>query len=112
MFSPAAAHPRSRRDAPAMNRSQFSPALLAASLVFECAYPGGVDEGGARHQQIATQAAVETYLDTRVHAHVFSDPGHADRRWEVIPGGDRAALIEDTQPAFVWAPTLFLERPR
>ncbi len=42
----------------------------------------------------------------------FANLGTADKQWVVIAGGDHAALMEDTQPAFVAAIVAFLERPR
>ncbi len=42
----------------------------------------------------------------------FTNLGTADRQWVVIKGGDHAALMEDTQAAFVSAMTAFLDRPR
>jgi pimeloyl-ACP methyl ester carboxylesterase len=45
-------------------------------------------------------------------ARLFTHLGNPDRRWIILPGGDHAALVEDTQPAFVAAIVAFLERPR
>jgi len=45
-------------------------------------------------------------------ARLFTRLGTADREWRVLAGGDHAALIEDTQPAFVAAVCEFIERPR
>lgn len=43
---------------------------------------------------------------------VFTALGNADRQWVILAGGDHAALIEDTAPAFVAAVLNFVERPR
>jgi pimeloyl-ACP methyl ester carboxylesterase len=45
-------------------------------------------------------------------ARLFTQLGNPDRRWTILPGGDHAALVEDTQPAFIAAIVAFLERPR
>jgi pimeloyl-ACP methyl ester carboxylesterase len=45
-------------------------------------------------------------------ARVFSALGSPDRQWVILAGGDHAALIEDTEPAFVAAIVNFIERPR
>lgn len=37
--------------------------------------------------------------------------GSPDRQWVILAGGDHAALIEDTAPAFVTAVVDFMERP-
>lgn len=42
----------------------------------------------------------------------YTNLGTADRQWVTIQGGDHAALMEDTQPAFVAAMAAFLDRPR
>jgi pimeloyl-ACP methyl ester carboxylesterase len=51
-----------------------------------------------------------TPLDAQ--ARVFTTLGHPDRQWSILAGGDHAALIEDTAPAFVAAIVAFIERPR
>jgi pimeloyl-ACP methyl ester carboxylesterase len=45
-------------------------------------------------------------------ARLFVGLGTHDKQWVVLPGGDHAALIEDTHPAFIAAIVSFLERPR
>lgn len=45
-------------------------------------------------------------------ARLFTRLGTSDRQWIVLAGGDHAALVEDTQPAFVAAIVNFIERPR
>lgn len=42
---------------------------------------------------------------------LFTQLGTADKQWIVLPGGDHAALIEDTLPAFIAAIVAFVERP-
>jgi pimeloyl-ACP methyl ester carboxylesterase len=42
---------------------------------------------------------------------LFTRLGTPDRQWVVLPGGDHAALIEDTHPAFVAAIVAFVSRP-
>jgi pimeloyl-ACP methyl ester carboxylesterase len=44
-------------------------------------------------------------------SHLFTKLGTADRQWVVLPGADHAALIENSQPAFIAAIVAFLERP-
>lgn len=43
-------------------------------------------------------------------ARLFTQLGNPDRRWIILAGGDHAALVEDTQPAFIAAIVSFLER--
>ncbi|MFQ5743650.1 MAG: alpha/beta hydrolase [Acidobacteriota bacterium] len=58
------------------------------------------------------QGEHDPYAKTDAHARFFARLGTSDRQWVVIPGGDHAALLEDTMPAFVAAMVGFLERPR
>jgi pimeloyl-ACP methyl ester carboxylesterase len=41
----------------------------------------------------------------------FAQFGSPDRQWIILAGGDHAALLEKTLPAFVAAITNFIERP-
>lgn len=43
-------------------------------------------------------------------ARLFTRLRTADRQWVVLPGGDHAALIEDTHPAFIAAIDSFIHR--
>lgn len=45
-------------------------------------------------------------------AKVFARLGSPDRQWVILAGGDHAALLEDTLPAFIAAIVNFIERPR
>jgi pimeloyl-ACP methyl ester carboxylesterase len=45
-------------------------------------------------------------------ARLFTQLGNPDRRWVILAGGDHAALVEDTQPAFIAAIVAFLSRPK
>lgn len=47
----------------------------------------------------------------QAQARLFTGLGTADKQWVVLAGGDHAALLEDTQPAFVAAVVAFIERP-
>jgi pimeloyl-ACP methyl ester carboxylesterase len=44
-------------------------------------------------------------------ANLFTKLGTPDRQWVVLPGVDHAALIEDSQPAFIAAVVAFVARP-
>jgi pimeloyl-ACP methyl ester carboxylesterase len=44
-------------------------------------------------------------------ARLFTGLGTHDKQWVVLPGGDHAALIEDTHAAFVAAVVAFVSRP-
>lgn len=44
-------------------------------------------------------------------ARLFTQLGTSDKQWVVLPGGDHAALIEDTMPAFIAATLAFVQRP-
>jgi pimeloyl-ACP methyl ester carboxylesterase len=43
-------------------------------------------------------------------SNLFTKLGTPDRQWVVLPGADHAALIEDSQPAFIAAIVAFIER--
>ena len=45
-------------------------------------------------------------------ARLFIRLGAPDREWRILAGGDHAALIEDTQSAFIAAICEFIQRPR
>jgi pimeloyl-ACP methyl ester carboxylesterase len=69
----------------------------------------------------ATKIAVPTLLmhgerdplaKIDAQARQFTTLGTPDKRWVVLAGGDHAALVEDTLPAFVDAVVTFIERPR
>ncbi len=45
-------------------------------------------------------------------ARLFVGLGTHDKQWVVLPGGDHAALIEDTHPAFIAAIVSFAGRPQ
>ena len=44
-------------------------------------------------------------------ARLFVGLGSHDKQWVVLSGGDHAALIEDTHPAFIAAIVAFVSRP-
>ncbi|MCC7051823.1 MAG: alpha/beta fold hydrolase [Gemmatimonadaceae bacterium] len=44
-------------------------------------------------------------------AKTFTRLGSPDRQWVILAGGDHAALLEATAPAFIAAITAFIERP-
>jgi pimeloyl-ACP methyl ester carboxylesterase len=56
------------------------------------------------------QAELDPYAKTDAHARLFARLGTVDRQWVVIPGGDHAALLEDTAPRLIAAIHGFLER--
>lgn len=57
------------------------------------------------------QAELDPYAKTDAHARLFARLGTVDRQWVVIPGGDHAALLEDTAPRMIAAIRSFVERP-
>jgi len=56
------------------------------------------------------QAELDPLAHTDAQARLFSRLGTADRQWVVIPGGDHAALLEDTAPRMIAAIRAFIER--
>jgi pimeloyl-ACP methyl ester carboxylesterase len=48
---------------------------------------------------------------TDAQARLFTRLGTVDRQWVVIPGGDHAALLEDTAPRMIAAIRGFVDRP-
>jgi pimeloyl-ACP methyl ester carboxylesterase len=57
------------------------------------------------------QAELDPLARTDAHARLFARLATADRQWVVIPGGDHAALLEDTAPRLIAAIRAFVERP-
>ncbi|MBC7840909.1 MAG: alpha/beta fold hydrolase [Gemmatimonadaceae bacterium] len=55
---------------------------------------------------------LDPYAPIANQATVFSHLGSPDRQWIILAGGDHAALLEATLPAFIAAITNFIERPR
>jgi pimeloyl-ACP methyl ester carboxylesterase len=60
---------------------------------------------------LLVQGEFDPLAPTATQAAFFSRLGTGDREWVVLAGGDHAALIENTQPAFVAAVVNFLNRP-
>ena len=58
------------------------------------------------------QGEFDPLAPTASQAKLFANLANPDRAWVIIAGGDHAALLEDTQPAFVAAMVGFIERPR
>jgi len=56
------------------------------------------------------QAELDPLAKTDAQARLFARLGTADRQWVVIPGGDHAALLEDTAPRMIIAIRAFIER--
>jgi len=71
-----------------------------------------LDPGLVRAPTLLMQGELDPSLDADALARLFTRLANPDRQWVVIAGGDHAALLEDTQPAFVAAIVNFLERPR
>lgn len=71
-----------------------------------------LDPATVRVPTLLIQGALDPQAPTDAHARFISRLGTTDRQWVVIAGGDHAALLEDTQPAFVATMVAFLERPR
>jgi pimeloyl-ACP methyl ester carboxylesterase len=57
------------------------------------------------------QAELDPLAKTDAQARLFARLGTSDRQWVVIPGGDHAALLEDTAPRLIEAIRAFLDRP-
>lgn len=58
------------------------------------------------HGELDPLASFESQLSE------FARLGSPDRQWIILAGGDHAALLEDTLPAFIAAIVNFIERPR
>jgi pimeloyl-ACP methyl ester carboxylesterase len=69
-----------------------------------------LDPQAVRVPVLLLQAELDPYAKTDAHARLFMRLGTSDRQWVVIPGGDHAALLEDTAPRLVAALRAFLER--
>ncbi len=55
---------------------------------------------------------MDPFAPVPAQAAVFSRLGSPDRQWIILAGGDHAALVEKTLPAFIAAIVNFIERPR
>ena len=56
------------------------------------------------------QAELDPLARTDAHARLFSRLATSDRQWIVIPGGDHAALLENTAPRMIAAIRAFVDR--
>jgi pimeloyl-ACP methyl ester carboxylesterase len=56
------------------------------------------------------QAELDPLAKPDAQARLFTRLGTTDRQWVVIPGGDHAALLENTAPRMITAIRAFLER--
>ncbi len=54
----------------------------------------------------------DPYTPIPAQAKTFARLGSPDRQWIILAGGDHAALLERTLPAFIAAIVNFIERPR
>jgi pimeloyl-ACP methyl ester carboxylesterase len=45
-------------------------------------------------------------------SHLFLELANPDKQWVVLAGGDHAAMLENTQPAFIAAIDAFVSRPK
>ncbi|MES3032593.1 MAG: alpha/beta fold hydrolase [Gemmatimonadota bacterium] len=54
----------------------------------------------------------DPYTPLPAQAKTFTRLGSPDRQWIILAGGDHAALLERTLPAFIAAIVNFIERPR
>ncbi len=59
---------------------------------------------------LVIQAELDPDARIEDYAWMFTHLGTADRQWVVIPGGDHAALLEDTAPRMIIAIRAFIER--
>jgi len=57
------------------------------------------------------QAELDPLAKTDAQARLFTRLDTIDRQWIVIPGGDHAALLEDTAPRMIEAIRAFIDRP-
>ena len=71
-----------------------------------------IDPAGIKVPVLLLQGEFDPIAVTEQQARAFVRFGNPDRQWTILAGGDHAALIENTQPAFVAAVANFLERPR
>ena len=54
---------------------------------------------------------LDPYAPVANQAKVFAHFASPDRQWIILAGGDHAALVENTMPAFIAAIVNFIERP-
>jgi len=71
-----------------------------------------LDPAKIRLPTLLLQGERDPLTPSVAQARVFTQLGNPDRRWIILAGGDHAAQVEDTQPAFIAAIVSFLERPR
>lgn len=70
-----------------------------------------LDPSAVRVPVLLLQAELDPLAGPDAHSRLFARLGTPDRQWVIIPGGDHAALLEDTAPRMVAAIRAFLERP-
>ncbi|HET9623944.1 MAG TPA: alpha/beta fold hydrolase [Kofleriaceae bacterium] len=91
-------------------------AAVAADPV-RCDWRGDAEWAALAPEAIHTpllllQGELDPLARTDAQARMFARIGTPDRQWVVIPGGDHAALLEDTAPRMIAAIRSFVERPR
>lgn len=68
-----------------------------------------LDPEALRVPVLLLQAEHDPIAKTDAHARFFARLGTMDRQWVVIPGGDHAALLEDTAPRMIAAIHAFID---
>ena len=70
-----------------------------------------LDPAKVRVPTLVLQGERDPLAPTAALARLFTALGTPDRAWVVLPGGDHAAMLENTEPAFIAAVIDFIERP-
>jgi pimeloyl-ACP methyl ester carboxylesterase len=70
-----------------------------------------LDPGAVHVPVLLLQAELDPLARPDAQVRLFSHLGTSDRQWVVIPGGDHAALLEDTAPRLIAAIRAFVDRP-
>jgi pimeloyl-ACP methyl ester carboxylesterase len=71
-----------------------------------------IDPGKVRAPTLVIHGERDPLAPIAAQSHLFVSLGNPDKQWVILAGGDHAALLEDTQDAFIAAVNAFVTRPR
>lgn len=71
-----------------------------------------LDPSAVRTPTLVIHGERDPYAPILHQSELFSQLGHPDRAWVIVPKGDHAAHLENNGPRFVHAVVEFLRRPR
>jgi len=72
---------------------------------------GVLDAAQVKNPTLLIHGERDPLAPIAAQSRVFVALGNPDKQWVVLAGGDHAAMLEDTQPAFIAAIHAFISRP-